>query len=182
VRRFVALLRGVNVGTSRRVPMGALRTTLSASGLHDVRTYLQSGNVVFSAEERSAPKLTRTIESSIEREFGLRVDTLVLACDIFARIAAENPFLQLAPTPDESSLHVAFMFETLAPEAFAARELPAGEGECALLGDQAIYLLLPHGVGRSKLAAGLTRVGVPTTSRNWRTVTTLVGMCEAAPS
>jgi uncharacterized protein (DUF1697 family) len=163
--------------------MGALRTALTASGLHDVRTYLQSGNVVFSAEERSVPKLTRAIESSIEREFAFRVDTLVLTCDTFARIAAENPFLQLTPAPDEGSLHVAFSFETLAPQTFAAaRELPADEGERALLGDQAIYLLLPHGVGRSKLAASVTRVGVPTTSRNWRTVRTLVGMCEAASS
>ena len=181
--RFVALLRGVNVGGSRKVGMAALRAALESVGFTGVRTYLQSGNVVFAAENGSATVQARAIAACIEREFGFPVDTLVLSCDQLAHIATGNPFLAADPTTDERWLHASFLFEPMTAETFGAKALPADEGERALLGDGAIYLLLPHGVGRSKLAAGVTRaLDTPMTARNWRTVTALADMCrEGAP-
>ncbi|MDR3686108.1 MAG: DUF1697 domain-containing protein [Coriobacteriia bacterium] len=176
--RFVALLRGVNVGGSRKVEMAALRAALERVGFVDVRTYLQSGNVVFAADSGTAPQHALAVAQCIEREFGFPVDTLVLACDELARIAASNPFLAADSSVDERWLHAAFLLEPLTAEEFDARALPADEGERALLGDGAVYLLLPHGVGRSKLATGIGRVlNTPMTSRNWRTVTALAAMC-----
>jgi uncharacterized protein (DUF1697 family) len=181
--RFVALLRGVNVGGARKVGMAALRSALATAGFADVRTHLQSGNVVFSAHGGSAADHAASVGACIEREFGFKVDVLVLLCADVARIAASNPFLAENPRVDEGWLHVAFLLEPLEAEVFAACQLPADEGERALLGDGAVYLLLPHGVGRSKLAAGVGRaLGTPMTARNWRTVTALSEMCAELPS
>ena len=181
--RFVALLRGVNVGGSRKIGMAALRASMERAGFTDVRTYLQSGNVVFGAENGSAIDHALAIAACIEQEFGFPVETLVLSCDQIAHIAASNPFLAADSTIDERWLHASFLFEPMTAETFGAQVLPSDAGERALLGDGAIYLLLPNGVGRSKLAAGIGRVlKAPMTARNWRTVTALAAMCrEGAP-
>jgi uncharacterized protein (DUF1697 family) len=179
VTRFVALLRGVNVGGSRKVGMAALRAALERADFTDARTYLQSGNVVFAAENGSATDHALAIAACIEQEFGFPVDTLVLSCDQLAHISTSNPFLAADPTTDERWLYAAFLFEPMTAETFGAQALPADAGERALLGDGAIYLLLPHGVGRSKLAAVVSRVlDTPMTARNWRTVTALAAMCR----
>ena len=155
---FVALLRGVNVGGARPLPMAALRRALTRIGLADARTYLQSGNVVFSADGGDAGVHALAIRSCIAEEFGLEVDTLVVPCAEVARIAAENPFLAENPDLDPRWLHVAFPLEPVAAETFGALAPPSHDGERAVLGDGAVYLLLSHGVGRSKLAAGLERM------------------------
>ena len=176
---FVALLRGVNVGGARSLPMPALREALEDAGLSDVRTYLQSGNVVFRAESGDARRLAAKVRQCIAEEFAVEADTLVLPCAQMVRVAADNPFLAEQPAPDVRWLHAAFLFEPIAAETFAALRLPAGAEERAAFGDGAVYLLLPHGMGRSKLGAGVGRaLGVPVTARNWRTVTSLAAMCE----
>ena len=103
----------------------------------------------------------------------------MLRCTEVVRIAAENPFLAEQPGLDQRWLHVAYLLEPIVSDVFATVTLPAAEGGRAVLGDGAVYLLLPHGMGRSKLGAGLGRALQTTvTARNWRTVTTLAKMCE----
>jgi uncharacterized protein (DUF1697 family) len=176
---YVALLRAVNVG-GRTLPMADVRRSLEGLGLRDVRTYRQSGNVVFEAEGAatqedsvaSAARLAAAIEVRIERDLGPRVAVLVLPGDQVAAIVAANPFL-FEPDVDEGSLHATFLFTAAGEDefgeataaaysavyeaAFRGLRLPAVEGERAVfvgsppLAAPVVYLQLPHGYGRSKL-------------------------------
>jgi len=176
---YVALLRAVNVG-GRTLPMADVRRCLESLGLRHVRTYLQSGNVVFSAdgaaaEEDSVPataSLAAAIEVRIERDLGPRVAVLVLPGDGIAGVVAANPF-HSEPGVDAGSLHATFLFtpageddfgeanaaaySTVYEAAFRELQLPAVEGERAVfvgsppLAAPVVYLRLPHGYGRSKL-------------------------------
>ena len=153
----VALFRAINVSDRNRIPMADLRGLLEQLGLRHVRTYLQSGNAVFDADEGSAQELATAIEVRIERDLGPRVGVLVLPADAFAAVVTANPFLgaagsagpdAAAEVADESTLHTTFLFGSQgesdfgeAPEAaysavyeaaFRRLELPAAENEAAV--------------------------------------------------
>jgi uncharacterized protein (DUF1697 family) len=172
---YVALLRAVNVG-GRTVAMADLRRGLADLGMDRVQTYVQSGNVVFAAEDQDPNGLATVIESLIERDFALPAKTLVVSAEQLAVIAAANPFP--ASVADERSLHATFLFAPVPQDSFAALELPARDGERTALDPSrtVVYLHLPHGYGRSKLGnAYFERVlKTPATTRNWRTVRALV--------
>jgi uncharacterized protein (DUF1697 family) len=170
---FVALLRAVNVG-GVTLAMADLRGCLQDLGLTGVQTYVQSGNVVFDAASEDPAAHAAPIQDAIKRKFGLDVTVLVLSAAHLARIARGNPFLTAGP--DERYVHATFLFEPVADSAFADLALPAREGEQAALGEQVVYLHLPQGYGRSKLGNAYFEraLKTPATTRNWRTVTTLV--------
>ncbi len=177
---WIALLRGVNVSGQRRVPMAELRRALEDAGLGDVRTYLQSGNVVFTAHDGEPQALAATIRERIASEFDHDdVAVIVLRAAELAAIGGASPFA-LPADADPRTLH-ATIFER-APEAgeFAALGLPVREGERAQLVGRAVYLLLPHGYGTTKLSNAYFEraLGMAATTRNWRTVTSLVEMAE----
>jgi uncharacterized protein (DUF1697 family) len=176
--RYVALLRGVNVGGQRRIPMADLRAALSSSGLGGVRTYLQSGNVIFDARTGDTHAHQETIARILRDDLGQDVDVLVLSCSELQRIVADNPFSSQAAA-DDRSVHALLLFTPVSVASFAALEPPADEGELAVLGEGVIYLHLPHGYGRSKLTGEYfeRKFGAPTTARNWRTVLALQEMC-----
>jgi uncharacterized protein (DUF1697 family) len=177
--RFVALLRGVNVSGHRPIAMAGLRRSLDALGLAGVRTYLQSGNVVFDADQREAQGLALAIQTKVAADFGHAVEVVVLSCVEMARIASSNPFVP-APSVHEKWLHVTVLFEPGPEAGFASLTLPAAAGEQAVREGRAVYLYLPNGYGRTKLTnAYFERAfGVAATTRNWRTVQTLAGLCE----
>ena len=204
----VALLRAVNVGGTK-LPMTDLRSLLEGLGLTNVRTYLQSGNAVFDADDdEPAAALATAIETRIGRDIGPRVGVLVLPGEAMADIAASNPFLEGAATggsttTDTSILHATFLFGShgeadfgeatesaycaVYKAAFTKLELPAADGEEAAfvgappLATPVVYLKLPHGYGRSKLSNALfeRKLGTAATTRNWRTVTALAEMAGA---
>ena len=136
----------------------------------DVRTLIQSGNVVFSSPQDVT---SGSIEAALERELGLTVPVLLRTPAELQRILAGNPF----PDADPSSLHVGFMSRK--PPAKAVRELDSArfapeEVEVEVEGLE-LYFHLPNGMGRAKLPPYVDRrLGVPTTVRNWRTVTKLL--------
>jgi uncharacterized protein (DUF1697 family) len=177
---FVALLRAVNVGGRNRIPMAELREELSAAGLADVQTYVQSGNVVFRTDSDDPAEQAAALHDAISRGFGCDVQVLVLTHAELTRVSAGNPFVVVGA--DEMYLHATFLFAPVAEAAFAGLELPAQEGELAALagdegglGGRVVYLHLPHGYGRSKLGnAWFERaLKTPATTRNWRTVLAL---------
>ena len=141
---------------------------IESLGHDDVRTYIQSGNVVFSAKRRPA---AATLESAIEQKFGLKVDVMLRTPAQLAKAVERNPF----PKADRSKLHVGFMAR--APGAAAVRAIDADAflpEEFAVVGSE-LYLHLPKGMGRTKLPDFvLRRLKVPTTLRNWNTVTKLI--------
>jgi uncharacterized protein (DUF1697 family) len=173
---FVALLRAVNVSGQNRIPMAELRRALGGLGLAGVDTYLQSGNVVFDAQGDDPGEHAAAIHGLIEREFGHDVRVLVLTAAELARAAAENPFVSSAA--HDKALHVTFLFAPADADGFGGRDLPAQEGERAQRAGPVVYLCLPHGYGRTKLNnAYFERVLLTSaTTRNWRTVLSLVAM------
>lgn len=173
--RYVALLRGINVGGSTRIGMAALRELVAGLGHGDVRTYLQSGNVLFDSE-RGPEGLAGEIEGRITAELGLDVRVLVRTGDDMERVFAGHPFL--SGEPDLTRLHVTFLAEVPAPERLGLLETPSGETVAFTLDGREIYLHYPDGYGRTKFNNAFIerRLGVVATTRNWRTVTALRGL------
>ncbi|MGH3093375.1 MAG: DUF1697 domain-containing protein [Gaiellaceae bacterium] len=174
-RRYVALLRGINVGGRNKVAMAALRETCEAVGCTDVATYIQSGNVVLASPLRAAG-LRAALEEAIADRLGVAPVVVVRTRVELAEVIARNPF----PDADTANLHVAFLAGKLDSEAAAGLgELESPPEELAAR-DTEVYLHLPNGLGRAKLPVALgRRLSVPSTVRNWRTVTTLREMLDA---
>jgi uncharacterized protein (DUF1697 family) len=176
---YVALLRGINVGGHRRVPMANLRKVFETIGHAEVATYIASGNVVFDSPKRATRALADELEIAILEEFGFEVDVVVRSAAEMASVVAQNPFRKAAAIPKER-LYVAFPTRPIAganlsiDHSFAPDEFGVGRF--------AIYLHRPAGFSQpTKLTdAYLSKVaGSPVTTRNWNTVTKLAGLASA---
>jgi uncharacterized protein (DUF1697 family) len=182
VASSVVLLRGINVGSSNRIAMPALREALTAAGLENPRTYVQSGNIVLDTGLDES-ELSDRVERLISERFGLMIPAVARSGHELARVAAENPFPELAQQ-EPKRFQVTFLRGE--PEAAAQDRLRAlaTPNERVALGAREIYAWHPDGIARSKLAMKLgTRGGlgteVVTTSRNWATVLTLLEMAAS---
>ncbi len=172
VPMHVALLRGINVGGKNKLPMKELTAIFSEAGCHPVRTYIQSGNVVFGA--KSVAGLAAQVESEVERRVGVQAPVVLRTAEEMQRVATGNPFLK-ARVPEEL-LHVYFL-GCEAPVAAAVKALDAerSPGDSFLVQGREIYLHLPNGAARTKLTNAYFDKAFETVStlRNWRTVMTL---------
>jgi uncharacterized protein (DUF1697 family) len=170
---WIALLRGVGGGI-RPLPMRPLAEALEGVGLKNVRTYIQSGNVVFESTQ-SAARLASEIEGVIEKKFGFHSKTFVLSLPELKRAAAANPFPKADDEP--TTLHLFFLAKPAkTPQLDAMNEIKAKSEQFVLKG-KVLYFYAPEGFGKSKLAAKVERLlGVDTTARNWRTVGKLLEM------
>ncbi|MFI6038957.1 DUF1697 domain-containing protein [Streptomyces sp. NPDC051315] len=180
---YAALLRGINVGGAKKVPMAALRTLLEGLGLDHVRTYLQSGQAVFSAGHGDEDGLAREITRAVEKQFGFGVDVIVRDHAYLKAVAEACPFP--AADLEARQLHVTYFSAPVGPDRFTGIDQAAHLPEEFRLGDRALYLYAPDGLGRSKLAEQLSRPrvtkGLIATTRNWNTVVKLVEMTEGTP-
>ncbi|WEO94556.1 DUF1697 domain-containing protein [Streptomyces sp. FXJ1.172] len=172
---YAALLRGINVGGAKKVPMAELRTLLTGLGHTGVRTYLQSGQAVFSTGRGDEESLAAELSRAIEERFGFPVDVLVRDHAYLRAVAEACPF----PAADLQArqLHVTYFSAPVTPDRYAGIDRSAHLPEEFRLGDRCLYLYAPDGVGRSKLAETLGRQpakGLIATSRNWNTVLKLV--------
>ncbi|MFD4375329.1 DUF1697 domain-containing protein [Streptomyces sp. NPDC058486] len=180
---YALLLRGINVSGHRTLPMAELRALLEGLGHGDVRTYLQSGNAVFTTTgSASAATLAAGIEDAIEERFGFRCDCLVRDGAYLAAVAEACPFP--AAELEGKQLHAVYYSEPVTAERFAAVDAEAHRPESFALGDRVMYLYTPDGLGRSKLAEAVMRPsltkGLVATARNWNTVRKLVEMTAAS--
>jgi uncharacterized protein (DUF1697 family) len=176
----IALLRGINVGGKGTLPMKELVAILESLGCRDVKTYIQSGNAVFEHEADVASKLAGKISAAIKNKRGFAPHVLVLEAKAFKKVVSGNPFPEAVAEP--KSLHVFLLESKPAKAALKSLEGLRSDSERYELCGNVFYLHAPDGVGRSKLAANVERkLGVPATSRNWRTVCTLLGMADARP-
>jgi uncharacterized protein (DUF1697 family) len=161
--------------------MGALRTALADAGFTDVRTHLQSGNVLLTSAKRSPAVVERTVEEIVERELGVRTTVMVRTAGAFEKIAAGNPFTRRRADPRQ--LHVAFLKK--APAATATRALGGrafGDDDYVVRGTE-IYLRYPHGVAGSRMSTPVFEktLGTPGTVRTWKVVMRLAELATAAP-
>lgn len=174
----IALLRGINVGRAKRVAMADLRTLFEELGFTDVRTVLNSGNVVFGSPARAPDAAATAIEEALVRRLGVGSRVTVLSADQLGIIVDANPLV--AQSTDHARL-VTFIFSEA-----GQRELlvPLAEQDWApgalAIGDGAVYVWCPTGVLDSAAAAAVNKLlGDATTARNWNTLSKLHALCSA---
>ncbi|MCM2369509.1 DUF1697 domain-containing protein [Rhodopirellula sp. ICT_H3.1] len=176
---WVALFRGVNVGGKNLMPMAELTRVLESLACTHVRTYIQSGNVVFGSRMSNREKLTERVIDAVEETFGFRSPLILLTTDEFLEALKKNPFLEAVAVP--KSLHFYFLAEKPKTPDLDGIEQLAISTESFCLTDRVFYLHAPDGVGTSKLAARAERkLGVVATARNYATVDKIRAMIEAA--
>jgi len=182
MQAIIAMVRGVNVGPHNRISMEALRALYGSLDLQNVQTYVQSGNVVFTSNERNLNALAKRIDDAFEKTFGFRAAVILRTAREIRTVIAKNPF---AARDDiqPNRLLVTFLKEELSPEAQKQLELTkVGPEEIKALARE-LYVYYPHGMGRSKLPAVMDRVLKKAgTARNWNSVTTLLEMAERIQS
>lgn len=175
--RYLALLRGINVGPHKRVAMADLRALMAGLGYGDVRTLLQSGNMVFAAAD-PPEQVTRDLEQGIAAELGVETKVLVRTGTELAKVVERDPLGELASDPKR--YQVSFLSAEPQPE--VARELAALDfaPELFVFSGREIYAWHPDGIHNSKLAKQLSdrRLGVTATARNWNTVMKLLAMVD----
>jgi uncharacterized protein (DUF1697 family) len=173
----VALLRAVNVGGTGKVSMAELRDAAQTAGLKNVRSLLQSGNLLFDAGPKTPAAVEKALEAVCAKTFGIETSIYVRTAAEIAATVARNPFAKEAKD-DPARLHVLFMREAPDKASFVAlqaaikgRELVLGDGRHA-------YIVYPDGAGNSKLTSAviMRHLGTPGTARNWNTVSKLAAL------
>ena len=175
---YISLLRGINVGGHKKILMAELRATYESLGFVSVRSYIQSGNVVFEGARGSAASVARKIEEAIAANFGFDVPVILRTAAEMEDVVRGNPFL--AEGVDPSKLHVTFLTGGASAKVeadFAAYRM--GPDELRLVGREA-YLHCPEGMARTKLTPTFLEraLGSASTTRNWRTVNTVLEMAR----
>jgi uncharacterized protein (DUF1697 family) len=176
---WISLLRGINVGGHRLIKMERLRALYESLELKDVRTHLQSGNVVFRANARDPVRLRKLIEDGIEREFGFRSDVVLRTCAELKAVVTRNPFAT-RPALEPGTLGIHFLAAGPGREARAlALAIRTDPEELRIEGSE-LYIYYPNGMGRPKLSLPLIEKTLKTlgTTRNWNTVRKLLEMAE----
>jgi uncharacterized protein (DUF1697 family) len=174
---YIALFRGINVGGKNSMPMKELVGILEEIGCQNVKTYIQSGNVVFKSNENDVSELSGSITAKIKMRRGFAPFVLLLSLEEFAKIVANNPFAEVKTDP--KALHIGFLASVPKEPNLKTLESFRGENERFRLVDNAFYLHAPDGVGRSKLAANTERsLGSAMTDRNGRTVSKILEMAK----
>jgi uncharacterized protein (DUF1697 family) len=176
---FAALLRGINLGGHKIVKMDQLRKTFDELGFEDVKTYIQSGNVIFKASAQTPENLAKRIEEKILHQFGFPVPVIVKTADEIGEVICNNPLLKEKGI-DLSKLHVTFLSRS--PGKGTLRTLdavPAAPDQFRCSG-RAVYLHCPNGYHASKLTNNVLEklLKVGTTTRNWKTVNKLWEMAR----
>ncbi|MFE0517067.1 DUF1697 domain-containing protein [Streptomyces sp. NPDC058964] len=174
--KYAALLRGINVGGSKKLPMAELRQLMEGLGHDGVRTYLQSGQAVFATGRGDEDSLAEELAKAVEARFGFTVDVIVRDHAYLRAVADSCPFP--AAELEARQLHVTYFSAPVTADRFAGIDPAAHLPEAFRLGDRALYLYAPEGLGRSRLAEALSRPrvgkGLIATTRNWNTVLKLV--------
>lgn len=174
---FVSMLRGINVGGQKKISMETLRGIYEGLGFAHIRTYVQSGNVVFVTSNQDRSALTERIETHIEQTCGYHVPVFIRQAHELQRILISNPFLT-ARHEDSSKLHVSFLYYIPTEPVWSKLTSPGDSGDEFARGELAIYLFCPNGYGKTKLSNAFfeRKLGMPVTTRNWNTVNALYKM------
>lgn len=176
----IALLRGVNVGKARRVPMARLRALLAGLGYSEVTTLLNSGNAVFRCSSRSPDDCARAIETALVEELAITVPVIVKSTRALAQVVADNPYASVAP--DHSRLLVAYTQDGADLAPLRAIEPLLAPSEGLAIGRHAAYLHCADGILQSKAGEALLgRLGRSATTRNWATTLKLHGLTGPGP-
>ena len=174
---YIALLRGINVGGKNLIPMAGLRAMAEKLGYQEPKTLLQSGNMVFSAEEKDPAVVERNLEAAIATHFGKEIKVLIRSAADWAAIIAANPFADETAADPSHLLVVPTREEVPAPRLADLRAMIEGREKIEAVG-RTLYVVFPDGIGHSKVAGKFTdkNLGTHSTGRNWNTVIKLAAL------
>jgi uncharacterized protein (DUF1697 family) len=177
---YLALLRGINVGGKNKLPMKDLTGMFAAAGCVGVRSYIQSGNVLFKAAPALAAQLPAAIAARIAERFGYQTPVVLRTAAELAHVVAGNPFLKQGA--DEDALHVLFLTSRPTPDLISTLDPGLSPPDAFVVKGREVYLQLPNGVGRSKLTNAYfdSRLRTTSTGRNWRTVKKLLELMKSS--
>jgi uncharacterized protein (DUF1697 family) len=176
----IALLRAINVGGHKPLPMADLRELMGRAGFPDAQSLLQTGNLIFRAEGRTGTQLERLLETEAEKRLDLRTDFFVRTAGEWDRVVAHNPF-PLEADRDPGHLVVMFLKELPGAESVGALQAAMAGPEILRAQDRQIYIVYPDGIGRSRLTSALIerKLVARGTARNWNTVLKLQALAKA---
>jgi len=175
----IALIRGINVGGHQPVAMSDLRDILTQLGFYDVRSLLQSGNLVFRGDARPDADLERLLEAEAEKRLGLRADFLIRSAKEWRAVVARNPFRKQAKR-DPSHLVVMFLKSAAEAKNVKAVQAVITGPEIIRADGRQVYIVYAEGIGRSRLTNVFLegKLGIRGTARNWNTVLKLAALAD----
>ena len=177
---YITILRGINVSGHKLIKMDALRTLFEEMGFKNIRTYIQSGNVVFQSKKAKLQDLEKKIARGILETFGFEVPVLVKEADELIAVLKNNVFINKRKE-DITKLHVTFL--SAEPEQAAIAKIKEGNyaADEFIVQGKHVYLFCPDGYGNTKLSNTFfeNKLKVTATTRNWKTLCELVDMAES---
>jgi uncharacterized protein (DUF1697 family) len=175
---YLALLRGINLGPKNKILMPDLVEVFTKAGCKDVRTYIQSGNVVFEATRELSTRLPELIAKEIQRRFGHKVPVMLRTTGEMREVVRKNPFLKEGAAED--ILHVMFLTDLPKPGAAKSLDPERSPPNRFIVRGKEIYLLFPAGFARTKLTSSYfdSKLATIGTVRSWRTVTKLLELMQ----
>jgi uncharacterized protein (DUF1697 family) len=170
MKKFIALLRGMNVGGQKQIKMSTLKLLFEELRFHNVETYIQSGNVIFSSKEKLPEKLEQKISSAIKRKFGFDVRVMVLTPEEIEYVLNNNPFIKRKK--ESEKLYVTFLAKSPSDENINKLNAIDYSPEEYIIDGRYIYLFVPNGYGKAKLNNNFfeSKLNASATTRNWKTV------------
>ncbi|NHC40291.1 DUF1697 domain-containing protein [Bacillus sp. MM2020_1] len=174
---YIALLRGINVGKHNRIKMADLKSLLESMGLEKVKTYIQSGNVLFEAKDEAPQIISKRLEDEISKTFGFPVPVILRTAEEYEQMIRDCPY-RVDLLKEGESIQLAFLADEPSQEKLdLLRTYEGAPDECVIRGKE-VYLFLRQSILDSKLATQLPKLGVQATVRNWKTVIKLSTMLE----
>lgn len=179
MQTYISILRGINVSGHKMIKMNELVSLFESLHFENVKTYIQSGNVIFQTHETDVHDLAKRIEAKISEQFGFEVPVLVKEKNDIISVIQNNPFLKLSDK-DVTKLHVTFLSQE--PDKSNLDKINQGQylPDEYILSGSIIYLYCPNGYGNTKLNNNFleNKLKVVATTRNWKTVNELMKMAE----
>ncbi|MFB9051542.1 DUF1697 domain-containing protein [Formosa undariae] len=173
---YIALLRGINVSGQKKVPMADLRTLMCDLGFENVKTYIQSGNVVFQTSEENLSELETQISESIFKIFGFKVSILVKSRSQFQEIFDSNPFSEV----QKPTSYFTLLNEIPKQDGVKAVSKETYTDERFVITDSCVYFYSEHGYGKAKCNNNFfeRKLKVSATTRNFKTMQKLLSLCS----
>lgn len=179
--KYIALLRGINLGKYRKIRMANLRQLFERMGYTNVQTYIQTGNVIFcTAQENTQGELQKHIQEAIQAQFGFDVPTVVLTHSEMEKVAHNNPFLLQNNELADERLHISFLHTTPSEEcklSISKKQFPPDK---YILHNHVVYIFCTATYSQSKLGNTFfeNNLKVKATTRNWKTTKKILALCN----
>jgi len=172
--KYIVLLRGINVG-GKRIKMAHLREVLESMGFQDVKTYLQSGNVILTHDSTDKINIAGEIEKELSQKFGFSVNIIIRTKDELESIINNNPFIKVSDI-ELDKLHVTFLYDEPNKKTVSSLNINKEDNEKFGINGREIYLYLPNGYARTKLNNNIfeKKLNTIATTRNWKTTNKLL--------